>query len=165
MCGARGLPDTLEGLLAFDAVVLADVPATELRPIQLEYLKRYVGEFGGGLAMLGSENSFGLGGYYRSPIEEVLPLTSRFVLKKEALLAMALVIDKSGSMNGLPIELARHASRAAAELLGDNDQIAVIGHDSNAVVVLEMTPASNRGMIADSIDSLQAGGGTNLFQV
>lgn len=162
--GARGLPDTLEALLAFDAIVLADVPATELRPLQLQYLKRYVAEFGGGLAMLGSENSFGLGGYYRTPVEDVLPLTSRYEKEKQKpSLAMVLVIDKSGSMGGVPIALARQAARSAAELLSSNDQIAVIGFDSNAVVICEMTSAGNRSLIANSIDSLQAGGGTNLY--
>jgi len=162
--GARGLPDTLEGILAFDAVVLSDVPATDLRPVQMRYLKRYVSEFGGGLAMLGSENSFGLGGYYRTPVEEVLPLTSRFEKEKQKpSLAMALVIDKSGSMGGVPIALARQAAKSAAELLSGNDQIAVIGFDSQPVVISEMTSAGNKGLIANSIDSLTAGGGTNLY--
>ncbi|PXA03818.1 hypothetical protein DDZ13_09245 [Coraliomargarita sinensis] len=162
--GARGLPDTLEGILAFDAVVLSDVPATDLRPVQMQYLKRYVSEFGGGLAMLGSENSFGLGGYYRTPVEEVLPLTSRFEKEKQKpSLAMALVIDKSGSMNGVPIALARQAAKSAAELLSGNDQIAVIGFDSQPVVICDMTSAGNKGLIANSIDSLAAGGGTNLY--
>ncbi len=78
--GVRGLPESIEGLLAFDAVVLADVPATVMTSQQMELLKQYVIEFGGGLAMLGSENSFGLGGYYKTPVEEVLPLISRFDL-------------------------------------------------------------------------------------
>lgn len=162
--GVRGLPDTLEALLAFDAIVLADVAATELRPLQLQYLKRYVAEFGGGLAMFGSENSFGLGGYYRTPVEEVLPLTSRYEKEKQKpSLAMVLVIDKSGSMGGAPIALARQAARSAAELLSPNDQIAVIGFDSNAAVICEMTSAGNRALVSNSIDSLQAGGGTNLY--
>lgn len=162
--GARGLPDTLEGILAFDAVVLSDVPATDLRPVQMQYLKRYVAEFGGGLAMLGSENSFGLGGYYRTAVEEVLPLTSRFEKEKQKpSLAMALVIDKSGSMRGIPIALARQAAKSAAELLSGNDQIAVIGFDSQPVLILDMTSAGNKGLISNSIDSLAAGGGTNLY--
>ncbi|HBR94763.1 MAG TPA: hypothetical protein DEA90_11430 [Opitutae bacterium] len=161
--GARGLPDTMEGMLAFDAIILADVAATDLRPLQMDYLKRYVTEFGGGLAMFGSENSFGLGGYYRSAVEEVLPLSSRFEKEKQKpSLAMVLVIDKSGSMSGVPIALARQAAKAAAELLNGNDQIAVIGFDSQAVVICEMTSASNQMLVASSIDSLQAGGGTNL---
>ena len=80
--GVRGLPDSLRGLLAFDGIILADVPATSLRPEQMRWLKDYVTKFGGGLVMLGSENSYGIGGYYRTPVEEVLPLVSRFEKEK-----------------------------------------------------------------------------------
>lgn len=161
--GVRGLPDTFEGILSFDAVVLADVPATALTAKQMEWLKRYVNDFGGGLIMLGSENTYGLGGYFRTPVEDVLPLTSRFEKDKEKpSLAMVLVVDKSGSMSGSPMELARQAARGAAELLGGQDQIAVIGFDDQPQLVCDLTPAANRAAVAASIDSLQASGGTNL---
>ena len=42
-------------------------------------LKSYVQDFGGGLAMFGSENSFGLGGYYKTPVEDVLKIGWRIV--------------------------------------------------------------------------------------
>ena len=114
--GARGLPDSLRGLLAFDAIMLADIPATSIQPKQMQWLKQYVSDFGGGLIMTGSENSFGLGGYFKTPVEEVLPLVSRFEKEKQKpSLAMVLVIDKSGSMSGNSIVLARQAARAAAE--------------------------------------------------
>ncbi|MES2657598.1 MAG: VWA domain-containing protein [Verrucomicrobiota bacterium] len=161
--GVRGLPDTFDAILSFDAIILADVTATALTPKQMGWLKRYVTDFGGGLIMMGSENSFGLGGYYRTPVEEVLPLISRFEKDKEKpSLAMVLVVDKSGSMEGTPMELARQAARAAAELLGGQDQIAVIGFDDQAQLVCDLTPASNRASVAAAIDSLQASGGTNL---
>ncbi len=162
--GERGLPETLAELLAFDAVVLADVPATVMNTRQMELLKRYVSDFGGGLAMLGSENSFGLGGYFRTPVEEALPLTSRYEKEKQKpSLAMVLVIDKSGSMSGDPIALARASAKAAAELLGAQDQIAVVGFDSETRVILPMTSAADRGTVLNAIDSLTADGGTDAY--
>lgn len=162
--GERGLPDAMAEMLAFDAVVLADVPATSLTTRQMELLRRYVSDFGGGLAMLGSENSFGLGGYFRTAVEEALPLTSRYEKEKQKpSLAMVLVIDKSGSMSGPPIELARASAKAAAELLGAQDQIAVIGFDGESRVILPMTGASDKGTILGSIDSLEASGGTDAY--
>ena len=162
--GERGLPETMAELLAFDAVVLADVPATVMNTRQMELLRRYVSDFGGGLAMLGSENSFGLGGYFRTPIEEALPLTSRYEKEKQKpSLAMVLVIDKSGSMDGEPIALARASAKAAAELLGAQDQIAVVGFDSETRVILPMTSASDKGTVLNSIDSLAADGGTDAY--
>ena len=48
----------------------------------------------------------------------MLPLISRFEKEKEKpSLAMVLVIDKSGSMTGTPLELARQAAKASVELL------------------------------------------------
>ena len=162
--GKRGLPESMEELLAFDAIILANLSATDMTPRQMTLLRSYVADFGGGLVMLGSENSFGLGGYYKTPVEEVLPLVSRFEKEKEKpSLAMVLVIDKSGSMEGVPIALARQAAKSAAELLGPQDQIAVIGFDSDAQVICEMTPASQQGTIQASIDSLAAGGGTFMY--
>jgi Ca-activated chloride channel family protein len=162
--GERGLPDTLAELLAFDAVVLADVPATSMSTRQMELLKRYVSDFGGGLAMLGSENSFGLGGYFRTPVEEALPLTSRYEKEKQKpSLAMVLVIDKSGSMSGEPIALARASAKAAAELLGAQDQIAVVGFDSSTRIILPMTGAADKGTVLNSIDTLEADGGTDAY--
>lgn len=162
--GQRGLPDTMAELLAFDAVILADVPATNLSQRQMQLLKRYVSDFGAGLAMLGSENSFGLGGYYQTPVEEVLPLTSRYEKEKQKpSLAMALVIDKSSSMRGQPIALARASAKAAAELLGAQDQIAVVGFDSGARVILPMTSAASRATILSAIETLDASGGTDVY--
>lgn len=162
--GNHGLPESMEELLAFDAIVLADVPATDLSVRQMGLLQKYVADFGGGLAMMGSDNSFGLGGYYKTPVEEVLPLISRFEKEKEKpSLAMVLVIDKSGSMEGLPIALARQAAKSTVELLGQRDQIAVIGFDSNPQIVSEMRSAAERDAVQSAIDSLAAGGGTDVF--
>ena len=162
--GPMGLPDSLEEVLAFDAVVLADLPATYLSPRQMDMVKRYVVDFGGGLMMLGSENSFGLGGYFKTPVEEVLPLVSRFEKEKEKpSLAMVLVIDKSGSMDGAPIALARQAAKAAVELLSQRDQIGVVGFDGQPILVSELRSAGDVDAIHAAIDSLQAGGGTYMY--
>ena len=162
--GKYGLPETLEELASFDALVLADLPATSLTPRQMQMIKRYVMDLGGGLLMMGSENSFGLGGYYKTPVEDVLPLISRFEKEKEKpSLAMVLVIDKSGSMTGVPIELARQAAKAAVELLGTHDTIGVVGFDHQAQVVCEMTSAVEVDSVQAAIDSLQAEGGTFMY--
>lgn len=160
----HGLPESLEELAAFDAIVLADFPATAMTPRQMQMIKRYVVDLGGGLVMLGSENSFGLGGYYKTPVEDVLPLVSRFEKEKEKpSLAMVLVIDKSGSMTGMPIALARQAAKAAVELLGTRDTIGVVGFDGQPQVICEMTSAASRDAVQASIDSLEAGGGTYMY--
>jgi uncharacterized membrane protein len=162
--GEHGMPSSLAQMLQFDAIVLASLPATAMETQQMVDLKRYVADFGGGLAMLGSDNSFGLGGYYRTPVEEVLPIVSRYEKEKEQpSMAMVMVIDKSGSMEGLPIALARQAAKAAVELLSARDQVGVVAFDGSPFIVAEMSPASDAHSITASIDQIIAGGGTNMY--
>ena len=158
-----GIPTTLEEFNQFNAVIVADVPATKMTQKQMKTIRSYVEDTGGGFIMTGSSNSFGLGGYYKTPIEEILPVSSKFEKDKEhPSLALVLVIDKSGSMGGIPIELARQASKASVDILGAKDKVAVIAFDGSAHTVVEMQSASSKMSIKETIESIQASGGTNL---
>src|SRR5438552_4373253 len=128
---------------------------------QMEVCRTYVQDLGGGLIMLGGDQSFGLGGYYKTTIEEILPVRSDFEREKETpSLAMVLVIDKSGSMGGQNIEMAKDAAKAAVELLGPKDKVGVIAFEGETFWVCEVQPASNRASIIDKISTIEAGGGT-----
>lgn len=159
-----GMPETLADLQNYELLILSNVPATALTQRQMEIARTYVQDLGGGFMMLGGEQSFGLGGYYKSVLEEILPVRSDFEKEKEKpSLAMALVIDKSGSMSGDKIEMAKTAARSAAELLGNSDQVGVIAFDGDTYVVSEMQSASNKGRISDEISRIEAGGGTVMY--
>ena len=158
-----GVPNELADLQNYELVIFSDVPANRLTQNQMELIRTYVQDLGGGFMMLGSENSFGLGGYYKTPIEEILPVRTDTEKKKETpSLAMVLVIDKSGSMGGIKIELAKQASRAAVELLGRRDKIGVVAFDSSPFWISEMHDAADKQYLSDQIGSITAGGGTNL---
>ena len=114
--------------------------------------------------MLGGEESYGLGGYYRSPVESILPVKMRSERKKdEPSIALVLIIDKSGSMNGMKMDLAREAAISALELLGPRDYIGVIAFDGQAYWAVPLQSASNRSMAIGAIESIAAGGGTNMY--
>ena len=160
----QGMPDGLADLQNYELVMLSNVPATALSQRQMEIVRTYVQDLGGGLMMLGGEQSFGLGGYYKTVLEEILPVRSDFEKEKEKpSLAMALVIDKSGSMGGEKIELAKEAAKSAAELLGGSDKLGVIAFEGDTFWISEMQSASNKGRIIDDISRLEAGGGTNMY--
>ncbi len=161
---AAGVPQNLSELLSFDAFILCNVPADRLSMRQMQMIRTYVQDFGGGFLMLGGDESFGLGGYYNTPIEDILPV--KMPIQKDLLrpsLALALVIDKSGSMTGVKIELAKRAAIATAEAINPRDLISVIGFDGEARVLLELTPAADRATIESHIATLDAGGGTFLY--
>ncbi|MDE0315985.1 MAG: VWA domain-containing protein [Candidatus Poribacteria bacterium] len=159
-----GVPNELADLQNYELVLFSNVPANRLSQKQMELIRTYVQDLGGGFMMLGSENSYGLGGYYKTPIEEVLPVRTDTEKKKETpSLAMVLVIDKSGSMGGIKIELAKEAARATVELLGPRDKIGVIAFDGSPFWITEMHDASDKQFISNQVGSITAGGGTNLY--
>ena len=78
-----GMPDNLADLQNYELLILSNVPATALTQRQMEVARTYVQDLGGGFMMLGGEQSFGLGGYYKSVLEEILPVRSDFEKEKE----------------------------------------------------------------------------------
>jgi uncharacterized membrane protein len=160
---SKGMPGTLEEIAAFDAVIFSDVPATDVTVQQMSLLRSYIEDLGGGFIMLGGEESFGLGGYYRTSIESALPVRMRSEKKKDTpSLAMMLIIDKSGSMGGEKIQLAKEAAVAAVELLGSRDYVGVVAFDGEPQWVVDLQSAGNQGGVLQTIESIEAGGGTNI---
>ena len=160
----QGMPETLADLQNYELLILSNVPATALSQQQMNVARTYVQELGGGFIMLGGEQSFGLGGYYKTALEEILPVRSDFEKEKEKpSLGMVLVIDKSGSMGGEKIEMAKSAARSAVELLGRNDKISVIAFDGETYIISEIQSAQNKAAISDDIARIDAGGGTTMF--
>lgn len=160
----EGIPRSLTELQKFDCLVFSNVPATAMTLKQMEIIRTYVEDLGGGLVMIGGDQSFGLGGYYKTTLEEILPVRSNFDKEKEKpSLAMVLVIDKSGSMGGEKIELAKDAAKGAAELLGPRDQLGVIAFDGASYWVSELHSASDKGYIVDRIATIEASGGTSIY--
>lgn len=148
----------------FAAVVLNDVPLRELPGEMPERLREHV-RGGGGLAMIGGPQSFGLGGYHGSPIEEALPVRMKERRRDEPRNAVALIIDKSGSMREESrIVFAREAARQLVEHLKESDRLAVIGFDREAFAIVPLSEVAEiRDDFERRIDRLKPSGGTRLY--
>lgn len=160
----EGLPETLQELAGYDGIILSDIPAHRIGESRMAAIRDYVETLGGGFVMIGGMNSFGVGGYYRTPIEEVLPVKLKAPDQEEfQSSALALVIDRSGSMAGQKIEICKSAAVASAELLTSKDFIGVYAFDSQAHEIVPMTKVTSISTISSQINQIGSGGGTNAY--
>lgn len=156
-------------LKRYAAVVLVDVLAREVPNAVQEALPIYVRDQGGSLAMIGGRESFGAGGWRRSPVAEALPveLDPRDTEERPDV-ALALVIDRSGSMSSsdgtgrTKLDLAKEAVYQASLGLERNDQIGVVAFDTLASWVMPMQPLPDVLDIELALGQFNEGGGTNI---
>lgn len=162
---ATGVPADLGELAPFDLVTLSDVRASDLSTTQLDALAAYARDLGGGLLLMGGDRSMGPGGYARTPIEDISPVS--FDLKQEkrrASLAEVIAIDYSGSMGATvsghtKLELANEAAARSASLLGPGDRLGVEHVDTLVRWTVPMAPVNDPHAIAEAIRSVGVGGG------
>ena len=157
------IPGTLEELDAYDAIVLSDVARSSLNDQQMKILATYIRDLGGGFILAGGENNYGEGGYSKTMIEDVLPVTFETKKEKPDSVAMIIVLDKSGSMGGQKIEMTKEAAKAPLALLQDTDSFGVVAFDYNFYWPVKFQPAANRTGITQAISTIIAGGETNIY--
>jgi len=162
---AAGVPADLGAFAPYDLIILSDIPASALAPSQIDAMASFVRDFGGGLWLMGGDKSLGPGGYGKTPIEEVSPVS--FDLKQEqrrASLAEVIGIDISGSMganvNGrTKLDLANEAASRAASLLGAGDRLGVEHVDTEVHWSVPLGPVTDSAGIDRAIRTVQVGGG------
>ena len=162
---ASGLPRTIEDLQQFDLFLLSDVSALNLSREQMDLYRRWVQDFGGGFVLLGGENSYGVGGYYRTPIEQMLPVRMEHEDRQDTpSVAMLIVLDRSGSMTAqaggqTKMSLANQGAVFALNVLQPRDQFGVTAVDTRVHVVTPVQPVAARGAVEQKILAVTAGGG------
>jgi len=164
------IPKDLAGLQKYDGLILSNVSSLKLTKIQMEQIRDYVRDYGGGLMMVGGEESFGLGGYYRTPIEEALPVTMEVKQKVEIpSLAVVLSIDRSGSMamstdeKVTKLDLAKEAGHLVVDLLDERNEVGVMSWDTEFLWDVPIRPAKDKAAIHHAIATIKAGGGTDGY--
>lgn len=71
----NGFPTTSDGLFKFDGLILGSVDAPYLKAAQQQLIKDFVDRRGGGLLFLGGRDSLGDGGYAKTVLNDLLPVT------------------------------------------------------------------------------------------
>jgi Ca-activated chloride channel family protein len=158
------MPASLGELERFDFVILSDTPREAIPLAAQDLLERYVRDIGGGFLFAGGPSGYGLGGWAHTTIERLLPVRMDAERQKEMPgVAMALVIDRSASMTGLPMEMAKAACNATVGTLQGDDLVEVIAFDGEPERYVKLQPVRYRSRIQADVQRIQPGGGTAIF--
>ena len=150
----EALPTEFAALATYDSVVLVDVPRIRLSDRQLAALQVYVRDLGKGLVMIGGPDSYGAGGYQKTPLEETLPVDMGVRdRQKQPDVALVVVIDQSGSMDAChcntfdggmggggtghrrgvrKVDIGKEAILRAAAALTERDELGVVSFNEQA---------------------------------
>ena len=158
---------SLASLGGYGGVVLENVPARHFQPAAMRSLAAYVEELGRGLAMTGGERSFGPGGWYRTAVEDILPVSLELRQEhRKYSIALAIVMDRSGSMacqagsgGRTKMDMANIGAAGAIDMLGEMDQVAVIAVDSAPHMVLPLQYGPEAKSNKNKVLSIKSEGG------
>lgn len=160
-CSANEFPKNLD---EFEAVILSNIPATELSEENQNQLESYVNN-GGGLIALGGDQSFTAGGWHGTTLEKLMPVECIPQEKQpRQSLALVLVLDRSASMTeGAAIELAKEAARRSLDILAPTDELGILTYEDNYEWNVPLTQVTDKDAILEKINAIIAEGRTNLY--
>jgi len=156
----------LELLSQHSAVILENVPAAHVRESGMRNLAAWVQHSGTGLMMTGGKNAYGQGGYYKSALEGIMPVTMELRQEHRKLsLAIVVVLDRSGSMMApagpgkTKMDLANLGTAEVFDLMSDQDEIGVIAVDSAPHTIVPIGKKSARAAARAKILRMESMGG------
>ncbi len=145
------VPITLQGLAGYTTVVLADVPAVNLGPTRMQVLQSFVRDLGRGLVVSGGENSYGVGGYANTPLEETLPVKMDIPQHKDTpTIAVVLIVESLESDMG--VNISKEAAKGVVSLLTPRDYIGVSA--AYGTLAIPMQHVTNKTAVDQAIDAL-----------
>lgn len=162
----KEVPDNIEFLSQFNGVFLVNIHHDNISSKFEANLNKCVKELGTGFMAVGGEESFALGGYKDTVLEDMLPVRCKMKgNKKQPNTGLVLVIDSSGSMedesDGVKkIDMAKEAAIRSIEILQENDYIGVLAFSDILQWIIPLRPTENKEKINKDIEKLGAKGGT-----
>ena len=163
---------SLEGLSQFSAVVCENVPAGQIGMSGMETLASWVEETGSGLVMTGGQKSYGPGGYFKSPLDRVLPVSMEMRREhRKSSVAVVVALDRSGSM-AMPagggrkkIDLADLGTVQVLDLLSPMDEIGVFAVDTTPHEIVPLDSVEhNQGYRGRILEIDSQGGGIYIYE-
>ena len=136
------LPSDAASLMPYDTIIFCNVPHDEFNVQQMQAVRDAVYNLGAGFLMVGGPNSFGPGGYHRTVIEDILPvsmdITQKKVLPKGAL---AIILHTCEFPEGNT--WGKRITKQAIKVLGAQDEVGVLAYTQKGEEWLfELTPAA-----------------------
>ncbi len=165
----KDISGTMHGFVDYNAIVLDNISGQSFSFSTMEQLEKYVKDMGGGLIMIGGDQSFGAGYYKKTPVEKALPVFMDVPTDiKLSELVLIFVIDKSSSMmasyaDKTKLEIAKIAAFSSIEMLNPIDNVGIVAFDTEFEWTVPITAAGERRKIADRLSRLMEGGGTDLY--
>ncbi len=165
LAGPGGAMTRPEDFQPFDAVVFNDFNASLMTERQMGIVRAAVRDTGVGFMMVGGENSFLPGGWYGTPVADVLPVDLNVRQRKSfPSTTVMIVVDTSGSMSMVEdgvvkLDLAAMAAVRTAELLSANDRIGVAGSTDFFDLVAPIQKLTDKERVIAQIKRLAPGGG------
>jgi hypothetical protein len=141
---------------------LSDVSAEGIDGAPGKRLEAFVRDQGGGLIFTAGENTYGKQGFANTALERLLPVKFEGRRKRRDL-DLVLLIDRSYSMRGHKLELAKSAALATLDLLDEQHRLAVVAFDSKAHDVVPLGAVGSKRRAEDLISSMSSSGQTNIY--
>ena len=152
------LPTHALSLLPYHVALIVNVPADTVSPTQQEALRAAVYGQGMGLVMIGGKNSFGPGGYRRTPIEQALPVTmdvrQRRMMPKGAL---AIILHTCEFPEGNT--WGKRIAKEAMKVLGPGDEVGILayGYQGGEKWIFPLTPMKEYQRLVRRVNQAQIG--------
>lgn len=145
------IPTSVADLAQYGTVVLADVPAVALGTERMQVLQTFVRDLGHGLIVSGGQNSYGVGGYANTPLEQTLPVRMDIPQHKDTpSIAVVLIIESLESE--LPVNISKEAAKGVVNLLTPRDQVGISA--GYGTLTVPMQHVTDKNTIDKAIDSM-----------
>lgn len=168
----KGVPVTLSELNQYKAVITLNVHYDDLRSGFTTVLDSYVKDFAGGYICIGGDNSYALGSYRGTELEQMLPVYMDLQGEKEIpKMAMTFVMDQSGSMTSpseenssvTGLDLAKQAAVSGVAEVRNSDEVGVLAFDDKYSWIVPIQEATDVEQLKDDIRTIGYGGGTSIY--